>query len=78
MHRLAPHALGTSTICWVGYLSLAKQNRLPRGVVESPPLQAFKNYADVALDVALDDMIYWAWWQRLIIGPDDLNGLFQP
>jgi len=49
-------------------------NRLPREAVESPPLEMLKKYVDVALQT---------WFKRhggdgLVVGLDDLGGLFQP
>lgn len=29
------------------------------------------------VDVALKDMVWWAWWDGLTDGVDDLSGLFQ-
>ena len=45
---------------------------LPGGIVESPSLELFIKH------VALGDMVQWAWCNGLIVGLDDLSGLFQP
>ena len=46
-------------------------NRLPRKVVESPSLEVLKK----CVDGVLPNMVWWAW---MMVGLDDLEGLFQP
>jgi len=48
--------------------------RLPREVVQSPSLEAFKKH----VDVALGDMVSRHGCVGLTVGRDDLGGLFQP
>ena len=49
-------------------------NRLPRGVVESPCLEAFMKRSDIVLRT----MVYWGnIGDRCPVGLDDLRGLFQ-
>jgi len=47
-------------------------NRLPREAVESPSLEGFKNLVDVALQDSRRGGV------GLMVGLDDLRGLFQP
>lgn len=46
-------------------------NRLPKDMVESPSLEAFKN----GVDVALKDMVSGHGGGGLAVGLDDLSGL---
>ena len=49
-------------------------HRLPRKVVEAPSLEVFKNCGDVTLK----DVVSGHGGGGLIVGLDDLSGLFQP
>ena len=49
-------------------------HRLPRKVVEAPSLEVFKNRGDVTLK----DVVSGHGGGGLIVGLDDLRGLFQP
>ena len=49
-------------------------SRLPREVVESLPLEAFKS----RVDAALKDTVSGHGWGGLTVGLGDLRGLFQP
>ena len=53
---------------------LRRWNRLPREVVVSPSLEMFRK----RVDVALWDMVWYAWWCWDDGWIDDLRGLFQP
>lgn len=50
-------------------------NRLPREAVEFPSLGGFKRYMAVMLR---DTVQWWTWQCRLMVGSDELRGLFQP
>ncbi|KAJ7426230.1 hypothetical protein WISP_17948 [Willisornis vidua] len=54
---------------------VAKQNRLPREVVESPSLERFKKHVDVVLKTWFTDELESF---RLVVGLDDFRGLSQP
>ena len=49
-------------------------HRLPREVVESPSLEKFKNQVDMALRDTISGYIGGG----MMVGLDDLSGLFQP
>ena len=48
--------------------------QLPREVVQSPSLEVFKNH----VDMALRDVVSGHGGGGLVVGLDDLRGLFQP
>ena len=48
--------------------------QLPREVAESPSLEVFKNH----VDMALRDVVSGHGGGGLVVGLDDLRGLFQP
>jgi len=48
-------------------------HRLPREAVESLSVELFQN-----VDEARRGRGEWAWWDGLMVGLDDLGGLFQP
>lgn len=51
------------------------ENRLPRGVIESPSLEVFQRH----VVVSLRDVILWSAWQCWVNSwTDDLRGFFQP
>ena len=53
---------------------MVRRRRLLKEVGESPSLEAFKNHGDVALR----DMVSGHCGDRLVVGLDDIRGLFQP
>ena len=50
-------------------------NGLPRAVVESPSLEGFKSQVDPALRDLVELRMVSV---RFMVGPEDLQGLFQP
>lgn len=59
---------------WTNYFSetvMRHWNRLPKDMVESPSLEAFKN----RVDVALKDVVSGHGGGGLVVGLDDLSGL---
>lgn len=59
---------------WTNFFSetvMRHWNRLPKDMVESPSLEAFKN----GVDVALKDMVSGHGGGGLAVGLDDLSGL---
>jgi len=47
--------------------------QLPREVVKSPSLEVFMSHGDVALG----NMVSWAWWGRFGVELENLKRLFQ-
>jgi len=73
-HTASEAAQETVNGAIAGLPSLASSQRLPREVVKSLSLEVFKSHGDVALK----DVVSGHGGGGLMVGLDDLRGLFQP
>ena len=61
-------------MCLAWLKQLRQWHRLSKEMVKSPSLEVFKSRADVALR----DVVSGHGWDGLMVGQDDIGGLFQP